>query len=83
MFGEHRNMQNYIDSLERLGTMDDEIDEIWPSHADFPVYPDCIEKLRDGARKILNREVAGKPAKFFNQDIVVYDLGFTTFLCDQ
>ena len=50
-------------------------------YADFPVYPDCIEKLRDGARKILNREVTGNPAKLYNQDIVVCDLGFTTFLC--
>ena len=83
MFGEHRNMRNYIDSLERLMTMTDEFDEIWPSHADFPVYPDCLEKLRDGARKILNREVTGKPVEFFNQNIFVYDLGFTIFLCDQ
>ena len=82
MFGENRNMQNYIASLERLMTMTKDFDEIWPSHADFPVFPDCIERLRDGAVKILNHEVVGKPTEFFGQKILVYDLVFTAFLCD-
>ena len=83
MFGTNRNLHDYIGSLERLETMTADFDEIWPSHADFPVYPDCIERLADGAGKILNRETDGKPAEFFGQRIFVYDLGFTSFLCDQ
>ena len=83
MFGEHRNMREYIDSLERLGTMAVDFDEIWPSHADFPVYPDSIEKLCAAAKKILNHEAEGKTVAFFGQNIVVYDFGFTSFLCDR
>ncbi len=82
MFGEHRDMRAYIASLDRLAAMTDGFDEIWPSHADFPVAPDCIQKLRDGAEKVLNREIAGKVTEFFGRSIVVYDLGFAGFLCD-
>ena len=83
MFGEHRNMRDYIVSLERLETMAGDFDEIWPSHADFPVAPDCIGRLREGAGKILDHEISGKTVEFFGRSIVVYDLGFTAFLCER
>ena len=81
MFGEHRNMRDYIRSLEKLEKLIPGFDEIWPSHADFPVFPDCIQKLRDGAERILNHEINGTAAELFGQKIAVYDLGFTSFLC--
>ena len=83
MFGAHRNMTEYIASLERLETMIPDFDEIWPSHADLPLAPDCIRRLHDGAAKILNREIDGRKTDFFGQEITVYDLGFTVFLCDE
>ena len=67
MLGEHRNLGEYIRSLEKLEKRAGEFDEIWPSHADLPVYPDCIRKLREGAEKILNREAAGHEADFFGR----------------
>ena len=82
MFGEHRNMEEYIRSLEKLETMTADFDEIWPSHADIPIRPDCIRKLHDGAEKILSHEISGHEADFFGQKIMVYDLGFTTLLCN-
>ena len=83
MFGKHRNMKEYISSLDKLEKMTSEFDEIWPSHADFPIYPDCIRKLREGAEKIQSKEIKGHEADFFGQKIAVYDLGFTTFLCNE
>ena len=83
MFGEHRNMQDYISSLERLETMTADFDEIWPSHAEFPVYPEIIPKLCSGAKAIINKDVSGKTVEFFGRSIVVYDLGFTGFLCSE
>ena len=82
MFGSHRNMRDYIDSLEKLEGMAGAFDEIWPSHADLPVYPDCIRKLRDGAGSILDGKAEGHETDFFGQKIMVYDLGFVTFLCN-
>ena len=83
MFGDHRNMVDYIASLERLEGFADQFDEIWPSHADIPVSPAVIPKLRDGAQAVLDGAIQGKPAERFGQRIVVYDLGFCTLLCGQ
>ena len=83
MFGEHRNMKDYIASLEHLEDFAGQFDEIWPSHADFPVSPDVIQKLRDGARAILDGAVQGRPVERFGQHVVAYDLGFCTLLCDR
>ncbi len=82
MFGERRNMPDYIRSLEKLETMISDFDEIWPSHADLPLSPGCIRKLHDGALQILNKEISGTATDFFGQKITVCDLGFTTFLCN-
>ena len=81
MFGGHRNMPDYINSLEKLDQMTTEFDEIWPSHADLPVSPDCIRKLCEGARQIQEGKIAGHGADLFGQKIMVYDLGFASFLC--
>ena len=82
MFGERRNMKDYIASLDKLEKMAGGFDEIWPSHSDIPLSPDCIPRLREGAQRIVDGEAEGKPTEFFGQQITVYNLGFTTFLCN-
>ena len=83
MFADHRNMNNYIRSLEHLEKYMDQFDEIWPSHAGFPVSPDAIQKLHDGAQAILEGKIPGKEAEVHGNHIVEYDLGFCTMLCDS
>ncbi|MBR2808573.1 MAG: MBL fold metallo-hydrolase [Oscillospiraceae bacterium] len=83
MFGAHRNMENYIRSLEHLETFTAEFDEIWPSHADIPISPALIRKLHDGARAVLDGKVAGSPVEVHGNQVIAYDLGFCTLLCDQ
>ena len=82
MFGEHRNMSDYIGSLKKLEQMAGEFDELWPSHADIPVMPDTIGRLIDGAERVLRGEVSGSPEEFHGMKITAYDLGFTELLCD-
>ncbi len=82
MFGPFRNMGAYISSLEHLGDWIGQFDEIWPSHASIPVFPDLIAKLHDGAQEILNGKVHGQPGEIYGNKVLVYNLGFTTFLCD-
>lgn len=82
MFGDHRNIGDYIRSLEHLETYRDQFDEIWPSHADIPVSPDVIMKLHDGAQDILDGKLKGRATEIFGKSIVEYDLGFCTMLCD-
>ena len=60
-----------------------EFDEIWPSHADLPLAPECIGRLREGAGKILRKEISGRKTEFFGREITVYDLGFTVLLCNE
>ena len=83
MFGAHRNMENYIRSLEHLETFTAEFDEIWPSHADIPISPALIRKLHDGARDVLDGKVAGSPVEVHGNQVIAYDLGFCMLLCDQ
>ena len=83
MFGANRNMQDYIQSLEKLEKMTGEFDELWPSHADIPIRPDVIGRLRDGAEKVLRKEIAGTVEECFGRKITAYDLGFTVLLCDE
>ena len=83
MFGEHRNLRDYASSLGRLEGMTGEFDEIWPSHADLPLAPACIRKLREGAQQILEGKAEGHEVDFYGRKIMVYDLGFTTFLCNR
>ena len=82
MFGEHRDMKDYISSLEKLKEMND-FDELWPSHADIPIGPDVIEKLLEGARKVMNGEITGTIGSFHGMKFKVYDLGFTALLGDE
>ncbi len=80
MFGEHRNLNDYILSLRALEKRRSEFDEIWPSHADIPIMPDLIGKLAEGAEHILKGEIPGTSAKMGERAFLVYDLGFTSFL---
>ena len=82
MFGPHRNMNDYISSLERLNAMTSDFDELWPSHADIPIKPDAIGRVLDGAKSIVKGDAAGTPEEFHGQRIAAYDLGFTVLLCD-
>ena len=83
MFGSHRNMEDYIRSLEHLEQYRDAFDEIWPSHADIPISPDMIGKLRSGARDILAGKIQGTPTEMHGNSIVAYDLGDCVLLCDR
>ena len=83
MFGAHRNMDDYIRSLEHLEAYADRFDEIWPSHGNIPLSPALIRKLRDGARAVSAGDIQGQPTEMFGQPVISYDLGFSTLLCDK
>lgn len=83
MFGDNRDIHEYIRSLEHLGEYTDRFDEIWPSHADIPVSPDVIKKLHDGAQDMIDGKIRGKEAELFGNKIMIYDLGFCAFLYDR
>lgn len=81
MFGAHRNMEAYIESLEKLEEKTGLFDEIWPSHANIPITVDTIRLLHDGAQDILAGKVQGEETEMHGTEIIAYDLGFCTMLC--
>lgn len=83
MFGVQREMHAYILSLEKLEKQyANRFDAIYPSHGTFPVYPDIIGKLHDGAKRVLAGEVEGVDLEMHGNKIKKYDVGVAGFLCD-
>lgn len=64
MFGPHRNLDLYIESLERLLKIRDRIETILPCHHACPITPDWIEKNLLDARALRNGELTGEPHPF-------------------
>lgn len=82
MFGIQREMHAYLLSLEKLEKYKGRFDTIYPSHGTFPVKPELIDALHEGAVRVLNGEAEGCEAEVFGTRIKKYDVGAATFLCD-
>ena len=83
MFGIHREMHAYRLSLRRLERFADRFDEIYPSHADYPLPPSILRELDDAAGRVMAGEASGQDEDMRGTPITAYDAGFTVFLCDR
>lgn len=83
MFGPQRDLAAYYQSLERLWQQNDRFDWIYPSHATCPISKEIILPLIDGAKAVLAGQIEGQPVQFKDHQIVAYDIGCASFLCDQ
>ena len=74
MFGEGRDINAYMASMERLDAIKETFDEIYPSHGPSPLYPDHIQKAITAAKKLLADELTPQdppfplPAKMYIHD---------------
>lgn len=82
MFGERRDMDVYINSLETLKSYIPRFDKIYPSHGDIPVKPELIDKLIEGAKEITNNKAVGKKVDIFGNQVTLYQFDYAGFLCD-
>lgn len=82
MFGEHRNMEKYIESLSKLSQYESRFDTIYPSHSTFPVSTKLIPQLISGAKQILSGEAEGKVIDMFGKSVMLYQFEFAGFLCE-
>ncbi len=64
MFGDGRELNRYIESLEALHGIAGRFDTIYPSHGPFPVYPDILPPLIHGAKQLLAGELPPLSAPF-------------------
>ena len=81
MFGNHRNLSDYIESLEALSAYEGRFDEVYASHSSFTVAPEIIPKLIDGAKQILSGEAVGEEIDMFGNSVLLYQFEFAGFLC--
>lgn len=82
MFGKYRNIEKYIKSLTELKNYSDGFDLLYPSHGTFPVNKDLIDKLIEGANKIVNGEVEGELVNIHGNDVCLYKFAYAGFLCE-
>ena len=83
MFGEHRNLTEYIASLEKLSVYEGRFDEVYASHSSVTVAPDIIPKLIAGAKQILAGEATGEEIDMFGNSVLLYQFDFAGFLCPK
>ena len=82
MFGSRRDMPQYIQSLRHLLEYGGRYDEIYPMHGSFPVKPELVGKLLEGAESILEGKVARTPVRLFGNTVSYYALPYAGFLYD-
>jgi hydroxyacylglutathione hydrolase len=82
MFKEHRNMSLYVESLNKLSQYVGEFDTIYPSHGSFPVYPELIARLIEGAEQIIDGTVEGEVVDRFGTPVMLYTFPYAGFFCD-
>ncbi len=83
MFGIHRNMDDYIVSLEKLNAVKNRFDIIRSSHNSLELNPVIIGKLIKAAKTVRSGKVQGETRTMYGSEIRVYDMGCATFLCDK
>ena len=81
MFGEYRDIGKYITSMKKLLTYKDRFDTIFPSHGTFPVGPEIIEGLIEGAEQIAGHTCEGKTVDMFGTEVMLYKFDCAGFLC--
>ena len=81
----YENKKLYLTSpgkilYERLNTLKDRFDFIYPSHANPVLEPNIIEKLIEGTKAVIDNKLSYSDASLFGQKIKVYDIGCAKLL---
>lgn len=82
MFGVQREIHAYLYSLKKLDAFKDRFDTIYPSHGTFPVYPELIDRLYDGAKGILQGKYEPEIVPIHGTKVYCYDVKAARFLMD-
>ena len=81
MFGIHRELHSYKSGLKRLLERTD-FDLIYPSHADPVTDKSVIPELIAGADRIIRGCAEGTPINIYGKQVIGYNAGRNTLLCD-
>lgn len=80
MFGEARDINTYVESLNHLAEYDGLYDDIYAMHGTFPVKPELTGKLIEGAGEIIAGRAEGKPVDMFGSEVCLYKFPYAGFL---
>lgn len=83
MFGEFRNIEAYIRSLEHLDEYKGQFDEVYGMHGSFPVSPDLIPQLLECAKEIRAGKATGTSVNVFGHEVCLYKYDCAGFLYDK
>ena len=83
MFGARRDLEKYIESMRHLNEYAGLFDEVWPMHGTFPVKPELVGLLLEGALEIRAGRATGEPVERFGNKICLYRFPYAGFLCDM
>ncbi len=64
MFGEHRNLDLYIESQKKLRGLADQVETILPCHHDCPIGPEYIERNLEDAIDLREGKLKGEKHPF-------------------
>ena len=67
--------------MKHLKEYDGLYDDIYPMHGTFPVKPELIDKLTEGAQSIVDGKATGKVVDIFGNDVMLYKFDYAGFLC--
>ncbi len=79
MFGELRNIDDYIRSLEHMSEYEGTYDTIYPMHGSFPVTPDLIPKLIEGAKEVKAGTAEGMEVDLYGNKVNLYKFDYAGF----
>ena len=81
MFGQFRNIDAYVPSMQKLLTYKERFDEIYPSHGTIPVKPSIIEELIDAAEEIRSGRAVAEEVDMFGNKVKLFKFPCAGFLC--
>ncbi|MBO7450043.1 MAG: MBL fold metallo-hydrolase [Clostridiales bacterium] len=82
MFGQFRNINDYVESMRKLLNYCDRFDTVYPCHGSVPVTGDLIPKLIEGAESIIAGKAEGTDIELFGNQVTQYDFGYAGFFCE-
>lgn len=75
LFGPMRDIHAYVLGLKRISKWKGQYDVLYPSHGSLPVAPSLIDKLIDGATRVIKHGTDAKEAYILDQKVLVHDIG--------
>ena len=83
MFGERRNIHNFIESLSKLDSMKNAFEEIYPCHGTTILKNTAPASIKAAAESIVAGKATSVPIEMFGRPVALYKFDCCGFFCDR